>query len=105
MRLQRYTMERGRLQTEANVYLTAPKEEALVPIENSRSARKNVKKMPNVKIANWIAGKRRLRQRIRKIKITNIIVLAKEEAELQILDDRFKKIIIDATRNITTIQR
>ena len=52
---QRYIMERRRLQAEARVYLNAAKEEALVPIENIRSTRKNIRNMPNVEIANWIA--------------------------------------------------
>ena len=66
-----------------------------------------MKNMPNVEIANWIAGQRRLRQRIRQRKMTNItacIVLTKEEAELQIvLDERFRNRIIDATSNIATM--
>ena len=45
-------MERKRLQEEARVYLYAPKEEALVPIENIRATRKNVRNIPNIKIAN-----------------------------------------------------
>ena len=53
-RRQRYTMERKILQAEARVYLNAPKEEGLVPIENSRATRKNVRNLPNVEIANWI---------------------------------------------------
>ena len=40
-----------------------------------------------MEIANWIAGRPRQRQRIRKKKMTNIIVLTKKEAELQILDE------------------
>ena len=104
-RRQQYTMERRRLQAEARVYLNAAKEEALVPIENIRSTRKNIRNMPNVEIANWIAGQRRWRQRILKKKMTNIIVLTKKEAELQLLDEQFRKRIIDATRNITTMQQ
>ena len=38
-RCQRYSMERKRLKAEARVYLNAPKDEALVPIENSRATR------------------------------------------------------------------
>ena len=34
-----------RVQAKARVYLNAPKEEALVPIENSKAARKNVKNL------------------------------------------------------------
>ena len=52
---QRYTLERKRLQKEARVYLYAPKEETLVPIENIRATRKNVRKLSNIEIANWIA--------------------------------------------------
>ena len=55
-RRQRYTMERRKLQAEARVYLNVTKEEALVPIEKSRATRKNIRNMPNVEIANWIAG-------------------------------------------------
>ena len=64
-RRQLCTMERKRLQEEARVYLNALKEEALVPIENSRSMRKNVRNLPNVEIANWIAEQRQQRQLIR----------------------------------------
>ena len=49
-----YTMERKRLQWEAIVYLYAPKEEALVPIDNNKAMRKNVRNLPNMEIANWI---------------------------------------------------
>ena len=62
-------MERIRLQAEARIYLNAPKEEALVPIERSRATRKNITIMPNAEIANWIAGQRKWRQRIRQKKI------------------------------------
>ena len=40
----RFTMERKRLQADARVYLNTPKEEALVPIENSRATRNKRKK-------------------------------------------------------------
>ena len=63
-RCQRYTMERKSLQAEARVYLYARKEEALVPIENIRATRKNVRNLPNVEIANWRAEQRQLRQKI-----------------------------------------
>ena len=49
-RHQQYRMERNRLQAEARVYLNAPKEEALVPIENSRAMRKNVRNMPMLRL-------------------------------------------------------
>ena len=51
-RRQRYTMERQILRVEARVYLNVPKEEALVPIENSRATTKNVRNMPNMEIAH-----------------------------------------------------
>lgn len=99
-RRQRYTIERKSLQTEVRVYFNAPKEEALVPVENNRATRKNIRNMPNVEIANWIAG-----QRMRQKKMTNTIVLTKKEAELQLLDDQFGTRVIEATRNITTMQQ
>ena len=104
-RHQQYAMNRKRLQTEVRVYLNAPNEEALVPIENSRATMKNVRNMPNVEIANWIAGQQQLRQKIQQKKITNIIVLKKREAELQPLDHQFKRRIIEAMGNITTMQQ
>ena len=61
-RCHRYTMERKTLQAEAIVYLNALKEEALVPIENIRATRKNMRNLPNVEIANWIAEQRQRRQ-------------------------------------------
>ena len=76
-RRQRYTIERKRLQVEARVYLNAPKEEELVPNENSRATKKNVRNLPNVEIANWITEQRQLRQKIRQKKSTNSIVLTK----------------------------
>ena len=102
---QRYTLERKRLQEEARVYLYAPKEEALVPIENIRATRKNVRNLPNVEIANWIADQRQLRQKIRQRRRANIIVLTNKEAGLQLLDHQFKMRIREATRNITTMQK
>ena len=98
-------MERKRLQEEARLYLYAPKEEALVPIGNIRATRKSVKNLPNVEIANWIADQRKLRQKIRQRKSTNIIIHTKKEAELQLLDDQFKMRIREATKNITTMQQ
>ena len=98
-------MERKRLQEEARVYLYAPKEEALVPIENIRATRKNVRNLPNVEIANWIADQRQLRQKIRQRRRANIIVLTNKEAGLQLLDHQFKMRIREATRNITTMQK
>ena len=44
-------------------------------------------------------------QVIRQRKSTNIIILTKKEAELQLLDDQFKMRIREATRNITTMQQ
>ena len=88
-RRQCYTMERKRIQAEVRVCLYAPKEEALVPIENIRATRKNVRNLPNVEIANWIAEQRQWRQKIQQKKVTNIIVLTKRETELQILDHQF----------------
>ena len=71
-------MERKRLQEEARVYLYAPKEEAaLVPIENIRATRRNLRNLPNIEIANWIADQRQLRQKIRQRKSTNIIIHTK----------------------------
>ena len=51
----RYIVERKRLQEEARVYLYAPKEESLVPIENIRATRMNLRNLPNIEIANWIS--------------------------------------------------
>ena len=59
-----------------------------------------MRNMPNVEIANWMAG-----QRMRQKKMTNTIVLTKKEAELQLLDDQFGTRVIEATRNITTMQQ
>ena len=102
---QRCAMERKTLQAEARVYLYASKEEALVPIENIRATRKNVRNLPNVEIANWIADQRQLRQKIRQRRRANIIVLTNKEAGLQLLDHQFKMRIREATRNITTMQK
>ena len=98
-------MERNRIQPETRLYPNATKEEALVPIENSRATRKNVRNLPNVEIANWLAEQRQRRQMIRQRRRTNIIVLTKREAELQLLDHQFKKRIREATRNVTTMQK
>ena len=83
---QRYTMERTRLQEEAGVYMYAPKEESPVPIENIRATRLNLRNLPNIETANWIAEQRQMRQNIRKRKSINIIMYLRQEAELQILD-------------------
>ena len=64
-----------------------------------------MRNMTNVEIANWITGQQQLRQRIQQKKITNIIILMKREAKLQLLDHQFRKRIIQATRNITTMQQ
>ena len=100
-----YRMERKRLQEEARVYLYAPKEEALVPIENIRAMRRKVRNLSNIEIANWIADQCQPRQKIRHMKITNIIMHTKKEAELQLLDDQFKMRTREAKRNITTMQQ
>ena len=76
---QRCTMERKRLQEEARVYLYTPKEESLVPIENFRATRMNLRNLPNIEIANWIAEQRQMRQNILQRRITNIIMYAKRE--------------------------
>ena len=60
---QHYTLERKILKEEARLYLYAPKEEALVPIGNIRATRKNVRNLPNIEIAFWIADQRQLRKR------------------------------------------
>ena len=107
LRREKSTIYNGNKNTQADVrvYLNAPKEEELVPTENIRATRKNVRNMPNVGIANQIAGQRKRRQKIRQKKSINIIVLMKNEAELQLLDYQFKKRITEATRNITTMQQ
>ena len=61
--------------------------------------------MPNVEIANWIAEQQKRRQRIRQKKINKIVVLSKKETKLQLLDNQFRKIIIEAMRNITAMQQ
>ena len=104
-RRQRYTTERKRLRTEAILYLNALKEEALVPIKNSRATRKNVRNLPFIEIANFIAEQCQRRKKIRQRRRTNIIVLTKREAELQLLDHQFKKRIREETRDITTMQK
>ena len=88
------------------MYLYASKEEALVPIENIRATRKNVRNLPNIEIANWIADQRQLRKKIRQRICTNIIMMhTKKEAELQLLEGQFRRRTRDATRNITTMQQ
>ena len=89
-RCQHYTQERKRLQSEAREYLYTPKKEALGPIENIRATRKDVRNLPNVEIANWIADQRQRRQMIQQRRSTNIIIHTKKEAELQLLDGQFK---------------
>ena len=49
-----------------------PKEEALVPIENIRAMRKNMRNLPNIEIANWIAEQHQLSQKMQQRKSTNI---------------------------------
>ena len=80
-KLQCYTMERKRLQEKARVYLYAPKEDSLVPIENIRATRRNVRNLPNKEIVNWIAEQRQLRQKIRHRRTTKIIMYLRQEAE------------------------
>ena len=87
------------------MYLYAPKDESLVPIENIRATRRNARNLPNIEIANWITEQRQLRQKIRKRRSTNIIMYLRQEAELQILDHRFRTRVNDATRIITTMQQ
>ena len=70
------------LQSEARVYLNAPKEEALVPIENIRATRKNLRNLPNAEIANWISEQSQWRQKTKQKKITNITALKKMGAGL-----------------------
>ena len=89
-----YTMERKRLQEEARVYLYGPKEESLAPIENFRATRMNLRNLPNIEIANWIAEQRQMRQKIRKRKSTNIMD-----------DQQFRGRTNNAKRNITTVQQ
>ena len=102
---QRYTVERKRLQEMARVYLYAPKEESLVPIKNIKATRRSVRNLPNIEIANWIAEQKRARQKIRQRRTTNMLMHLRQEAELQILDHRFKTRINDATRYITPMQQ
>ena len=99
---QRHTMEKKRLQEEVRVNLNAPKEESLVPIENFRATRMNLRNLPNIEIANWIAGQRQLRQKIQQRRTTNISMHMRQEVELQILDHRFRTRVNNATGNITT---
>ena len=65
----------------------------------------NLRNLPNIKIANWIAEQRQMRQKIRQRRATDIIMHTRQEAELQILDHRFRTRVNDATRNITTMQQ
>ena len=67
------------------MYLYAPKEEALVRIEDIRATRRNMRKLPNIDIANWIAEQRQLKQKIRQRRITNGIIHTRKAAELQLL--------------------
>jgi len=86
--------------------LRCPEGEALVQIEKSRATRKNIRNMPNIEIANRIVGQRKWIQNIQQKKITNIVVFTKKGTELQLLaDHQFKKRIIKAMRNITTMQQ
>ena len=64
-----------------------------------------MRNLPNIEIANWIAEQQRTRQKIRQRRTTNMIMHLRQEAELQILDHRFRTRINDATRNITTMQQ
>ena len=72
-RHQCYTMERKRLQAEASVYMNALKEVALVPIEHSRATRKNVRNLPIVEIANWIAEQCQQRQRYDRRRVPTLL--------------------------------
>ena len=56
-----------------------PKKDALVPIENIRATRMNMRNLPNIEIANWIADQRQLRQKIQQRKSTNISVHTKKK--------------------------
>ena len=94
------TLERKRLQEETIVYLYAPKEEALVPIENIRATRKNARNLTNIDIANWILEQRRPRKKTLQRKSTTIIMHTKKEAELQLLDNQFSRRIIPMQRRI-----
>ena len=96
-------MERKRLQEEAIVY--APKEESLVPIDNFRATRMNLRNLPTIEIVNWIAEQFQMIQKIRRGRATNNIMYLRQEAELQILDYRFRMRVNDATTNITTMQQ
>ena len=98
-------MERKRVQEEARVYLYVPKDESLVPIENIRTTRRNVRNLPNIEIANWIAKQRQLRQKIQKRRSINMLMYLRQEAELQILDHQFRPRVNDAKKNITTMQQ
>ena len=64
-----------------------------------------MKNLPNIDIANWIAKLRQLRQKIQKRGATNMFMYLRQEAELQILDYRFRMRVNDATRNITSMQQ
>ena len=86
------------------MYLYAPKDQSLVPIENFRATRINLRNLPNIEIANWIAEQHQMRQKIQQRKSTNIIMYTRKEAELQILDHQFRTRVNDAMRNITTMQ-
>ena len=87
------------------MYLYAPKEESLVPIENFRATRINLRNLPNIEIANWIAEHCQMRHKIQQGRSTNIIMHMRQEAELQILDHQFRMRVNDTTRNITTMQQ
>ena len=87
------------------MYLYVQKEELLVSIENFRATRTNLRNLPNKEIANWIAEQCQLRQKIRQRRSNNIIMYARKEADLQILDHRFRSRLNDATRTITTMQQ
>ncbi len=52
----------------------APKEESLVSIENIRATRRNMRKLPNIDIANWILEQQQLRQKIQKRRSTNLFI-------------------------------
>ena len=94
----RHKQKRQRLQAEVRVWLEAPKQESLVPLQRNARFRKDITRATTETISTWLLQQQTLRRLIRNKRRTNIISYFQTEPSLEVLDRNFWRKIIEARR-------
>uniref|UniRef100_A0A6U2LII5 Uncharacterized protein n=1 Tax=Leptocylindrus danicus TaxID=163516 RepID=A0A6U2LII5_9STRA len=96
----RHQQRQKQLQAEAQVWITAPRTDLLVPIHNNARLKRDITRETTEIIATWLHRQNQLRKRMQKKKKNNIITDFISEATLQETDRIFHSKLIEARRGI-----